>query len=200
MTYQLYFVDCETTGLDENLHEPIEISIYRLSDNAQKTWFLKPINISNIDQGALRVSGYSLDDLKGLTKDGKEKFLSANKQIIDIENWLNEDNLRSDNRLMVGHNVDFDRRMMAALWKKCETYETFPFSVKHSLDTMIIEFFMDYSYNEIAEGYNLNSLCKKYGVVNAKAHTASEDVKATLGIFNKQIEKFQKLIEKSLLK
>jgi len=196
MNYEFYVVDCETTGLDEYKNDPIEISICRLSDGSQKTWFLKPINTENIDAAAIRTHGYSVDDICGLTKEGREKFLPASKQLIDIENWLNEDNCSSSNRGMIGQNIDFDKKMLQQLWKKCESYDTFPFSERIRMDTMTTEIFMDYCKGQFAEGYSLNALTKKYGVKNEKAHTASEDVKATVGVFVKQAEFMKTLLSK----
>lgn len=196
MNYQFYVVDCETTGLDEIKHEPIEISIYRLSDGEQKTWFLRPITLEFIDVGALKTHGYSLEDIRGLNKEGREKFLAADKQIIDIENWLNDDNCPANNRVMVGQNIDFDKKMLQKLWEKCNSYDTFPFSERLRMDTMQIEIFMDYCKGQLAEGYSLNALSKKYGVKNEKAHTASEDVKTTLGVFIKQTEVWKGLLSK----
>lgn len=188
MNFQIYVVDCETTGIDEIKNDPIEISIYRLSDGAQNTWFLKPINMDNIDVAALRINGINIDDVKGLTKQGREKFLPTDKQLVSIENWLNDDNCSATNRMLVGQNIDFDRRFLMETWKKCNSFDTFPFSERFRLDTMQIEIFMDFCKGQFAEGYSLNALGKKYGVKNEKAHTASEDVKTTVGIFTKQVE------------
>lgn len=188
MNFQLYVVDCETTGLDPIKNDPIEISIYRLSDGSQQTWFLKPTNPDNIDAAAVRVNGYNVDDLRGITKQGREKYLPVDKQLVSIENWLSDDDCSATNRLLVGQNVDFDKQFLQELWKKVNSYETFPFSDKYRLDTMQIELFMDLCKGIEGEGYSLNALSKKYGVKNEKAHTAHEDVKTTVGIFNKQID------------
>lgn len=195
MNFQIYVVDCETTGLDEIKNDPIEISIYRLSDGSQNTWFLRPVNLENIDAAALRISGYNIDDIRGITKQGKEKYLPADKQLVSIENWLNDDNCSATNRMIVGQNVDFDKKMLQELWKKCNSFDTFPFSERFKLDTMQIEIFMDFCKGQFAEGYSLNALGKKYGVTNSKAHTASADVVATVSIFNKQIEFFKNLLK-----
>lgn len=195
MNFQIYVVDCETTGLDEIKNDPIEISIYRLADGSQNTWFLKPTNVNNIDAAAIRVNGYNVDDIRGLTKEGREKYLPAEKQLVSIENWLNDDNCSATNRMLVGQNIDFDKKMLQEVWRKCNSYETFPFSERFKLDTMQIELFMDFCKGQFAEGYSLNALSKRYGVTNSKAHTASSDVVATVSIFNKQVEFFKKLLK-----
>jgi len=190
MEYEIYVVDTETTGLDVYANDPIEISICRFSTNEQKTWFLKPLS-NNIDQAALKVNGYKIEDLLHQTKEGKEKFKDPKEVIVDIENWVQEDNLSASNRILLGQNIAFDKYMLEFLWKKCEALDSFPFG-KRSLDTSIIEFFMDFANSTFQKGYSLSYLTKKYGIKNEKAHSAEADVKATKEVFEKQLLLFKK--------
>lgn len=196
--FELYLVDTETTGLDYMKNEPVEISIYKLSDDTQKTWCLKPINMDSIHPDALRVNGLKLEDLKGMTQEGRDKYKPAAKILVEIENWLMEDCVTSDDRLLVGQNIGFDKEMLLRLWEKCDTLGTFPFNKKYEFDTMQIELFLDFCKGEPPMGYSLNKLVKKYGIKNEKAHSAAEDVKATVAVFRKQIENFKKIIAKSM--
>ena len=54
--YEVYCLDTESTGLDSIKNVVIELSIYKLSNDEQKTWFIKPINSNNIDIAALRIN------------------------------------------------------------------------------------------------------------------------------------------------
>lgn len=193
--FEIYVLDCETTGLNYIKNEPVEISIYRLSDSEQRTWDLKPINVDTISEDALRVNGFKLDDLLGRTKEGKEKYKDPSKILVDIENWLSDDFMPSENRIICGHNSNFDKMMLEELWKKCNSYETFPFNKKYALDTMQIEFFMDFCKNDFGEGYSLGWLTKKHGIKNEKAHSAAADVKATVELFSAQTSAFRKLMK-----
>jgi DNA polymerase III epsilon subunit-like protein len=196
MNYVFYGVDCESSGLDCYKNDIIELSLIRMSDDPskdiQKTWFVKPINIENIELGALRVNGHKLEDLKLETKYGRDTYKDANSVIIEIENFLSEDGFPAENRFLVGQNVSFDKSMMEQMWKKCNAFDSFPFG-RRTLDTMIIELFMDYSKNTFAEGYSLKNISKKYGVVNTKAHSAEADIKCTVDIVRKQAEYFKSL-------
>jgi DNA polymerase III epsilon subunit-like protein len=193
--YELLCVDLESTGLDFIKHEPVEISIIRLSNGEQRTWHLKPINTEDISPDALRVNGLKLDDLLGKTKEGRELYREPSKVLVEIENWLMEDFMAAEDRILIGQNLPgFDKPMLESLWKKCNSYETFPFNKKYSLDTMNIEFMLDLAKGEFAEGYNLHALTKKYGVKNEKAHSAAADTKATAEVFNEQISYLKKLI------
>ena len=72
MDYVIYVVDVETTGLDDRANDVIELSMHRLTDDVQKTWCLKPINVNNIDPDSLRINGHKLENLLHQTKFGKE--------------------------------------------------------------------------------------------------------------------------------
>jgi len=106
-----------------------------------------------------------------------------------------EDGVPAEQRVMVGQNVGFDRERFEQLWIKCNSKDSFPFG-RRTMDTMIIEFFLDWCKGTMAEGYSLNNLVKKYGIKNEKAHTAEADVKATRDVFEKQVEFFKTVLSK----
>lgn len=191
MDYKIYVCDTETTGLSPE-NDIIELSLKDYNSDRIKTWLIKPLNINKIDLGALKVNGHKYEDITHQTLIGKSKYLDPKSVIIDIENWLSEDMCSSEDRIMLGHNVLFDRKMMEILWNKCESFETFPFGRK-MLDTMQIQFFMDFCFNQIQDSYSLNALNKKYGIKNDKAHTAESDTLATAELFKKQLQKYSEL-------
>jgi len=193
--YVFYGCDTETTGLDSVRNDVIELSLYRILDDVQKTWLIKPINIDNIDVGALRVNGHKMENLKGLTKEGREIYLEASSVIIEIENFLAEDGVPTENRCLIGHNIAFDKAMLEQLWKKCNAFDSFPFG-RRVLDTMIQELYLDFCKNDFAEGYSLKNLSKKYEVKNEKSHSAAADTKCTVEIFRKQAEFFRLALKK----
>lgn len=195
--YSFYFCDIESSGLlFENA--VIEISLYRLGeseDKAQKTWCLKPFDSDKIEPAALRVNGHKLEDLQHKTKEGRDRYLDPNSIIIEIENWLSEDGMPAEKRLLIGQNISFDKNMLEQLWIKCNSKDSFPFGRRY-MDTMIFELMTDFCKGEFAEGYSLKNLTKKYGVTNIKAHSAAADVLATKQVFEKQVEYFKKLLNK----
>jgi DNA polymerase III epsilon subunit-like protein len=190
--YVFYGCDTETTGLQLK-NDIIELSLYRLSDDTQKTWHIKPINFNEIEPAALRVNGHNLEDLKGSTKFGRDTYLEANAVIIDIENWLAEDDSPASARCLIGHNISFDKGMMEQLWSKCNASDSFPFG-RRFMDTMIMELMFDYCKDDFAEGYSLNNLSKKYAIKNDKAHSAAADTKCTVEIFRKQASYLKKAL------
>lgn len=194
MDYVLYICDTETTGLDSRLHDVIEISIHRLTDDVQKTWFIAPIHPENAELGALRVNGHKLEDLKLLTKHGKDTYSKPSDVLVEIENWISEDGVPAENRIIVGQNSSFDKDMLEQLWIKCGAKDSFPFG-RRALDTMQIEFFLDWCKGSLADNYSLSGLTKRYGIKNEKAHSAEADVKATKELFLKQVDAFKKLLK-----
>jgi len=192
MHFELYGCDCESTGLDPLKNEPIEITFIRLSTDECKTWCLKPLNPDNIEADALRVNGHKLDDLLHRTAEGRSRYLNPERVLVDMENWLAKDELPSDQRILLGHNVHFDREMLASLWRKCDSYDTFPLNNKYALDTMQIEFFLDHIKGEYGEGYSLRNLARNYKVKQDKAHTAEDDTKVMTEIFRHQVKRLIK--------
>jgi DNA polymerase III alpha subunit (gram-positive type) len=192
--YCFYVVDTETTGLSI-ANDIIELSLIRLKDDQQKTWMIKPIDYSAIEAGALRVNGHKLEDITHLTKHGQETYLDANKVIVEIENWIMEDGVSAENRILIAHNITFDKVMLESLWKKCGASDSFPFG-RRVLDTMITEVFLDYCQDKFAEGYSLSSVSKKYSVKNERAHSAAADTKCCADVFKKQVEFFRKVLAK----
>jgi len=192
MAFELYVVDTETTGISPIQNDVIEVSIYRLSNNVQKTWMIKPINMESISEDALRVNKHKIEDLKGLTKYGQEHYQEPKKVIVEIENWLMEDMISSTERIIVAHNAPFDKGMLQELWIKCGAQDTYPFNDRFAICTMQNEFLTDYACDKTAEGYSLFALCKKYGIKNDNAHSAADDVRATVALFRKQMELYKK--------
>lgn len=196
MDYVIYVADVETTGLDSRLYDIIELSLYRLSDGIQKTWCIKPTNPANFEAAALRINGHKLEDIRHETKAGRDRYLDPSQVLIEIENWMNEDGVPTENRVMCGQNIGFDHDHLKQLWVKCQSSDTFPFG-RRLVDTMSISFFLDWCKGEMAEGYSLANLTKRFNVKNEKAHSAEADVKATKEVFLKLVDYFKSKINDS---
>lgn len=191
--FVIYFADTETTGLT-NDHEIIELSLLRLSDNVQRTWCIKPTKYDIIESEALRINGHKLIDLKHQTKFGQETYLPANKIIADIENWMLEDGMSSEDRVLVGQNIKFDLDKLQLLWAREGFKDTFPFGSRPLVqDTRDLALTLDLLQNTRSQFYNLNSLIKQYNIKNAKAHTAAADTLTTKELFLAQLNNLLKL-------
>lgn len=183
----IYVLDTETTGLDPDLNDVIELSIYRLSDDTQKTWCIKPLNFDTIEAQALKINGHKLEDLKHETKYGRETYLSASKVIVEVENWMMEDGARSEDRILLGQNPSFDKAFLEKLWLKCNSKGTFPFGRK-LIDTIQIVLLIDLARGHKRQAYGLGALVGDFGVKKEKAHRADADTRMTKDLWLKLLD------------
>jgi DNA polymerase III alpha subunit (gram-positive type) len=195
--FTFYVCDVETTGIDYLKNDIIELALHRVNDDVSKTWHIKAINIDNIDQPALRINGHKLEDILHKTAEGKEKYREPLKVLAEIENFMMEDGVSSEERILVGQNIQFDLRFLQKLWERNNMKETFPFGPRpYVQDTMQLAIFLDIVFGEESQYYNLGSLVEKYGVKKLKSHRAEQDCTMTRDVYLKQIEKIQKLLKK----
>ena len=181
MALELYATDIESTGLDPISNDVIEISLIRLSNKEQKTFYLKPLNPASIQLEALKINGYTLEEIM--------KFTDANLVLPEIENFIMEDNCTANQRVLVGQNVQFDIRFLEALWSKLNTKDSYPFSY-HYLDTKQISMFLDLVEGNLTdEVYSLAKLVEKYGIKKEKKHKADSDTRMTASLFEQLVKK-----------
>jgi DNA polymerase III epsilon subunit-like protein len=192
----LYCLDVETTNLSHLTGDIIELSIYRLSDDSQKTWFIKPKNYDAIEPDALRINGHKLEDLKLLTKYGQETYQDPAKVIVEIENWMLEDMGSTDDRILIGQNPIFDLQFMQKLWDENNCKETFPLGKRpFVLDTRQVQLFIDLVNNTRQEYYNLGSLVERWGVKKEKAHRADADTRMTKDVLLAQLAYIKDIVQ-----
>lgn len=193
MAFVIYVCDTETTGLDCNTNEIVEISFWRLSDNEQKTWLLKALSPSTISEQALKKNGHKLEDILCKSDFGKENYKEPSDVIKEIESWVMTDDSGINNRVFIGQNPQFDLGFMKKLWENCNSAETFPFG-DFVLDTIHITKFIDLCTGKRRKFYNLSQLVKDFSITKGKAHRASEDTRMTKDLFLKQFEPIKDII------
>ncbi len=201
--YILYICDTETTGLDAEINDVIEISICRLVydqekiQTDQKTWLLKALNSVSIQDEALRINGHKREDILQLTKYGKENYRLPSIVVPEIEMWIMEDGVSNVDRIFVGQNPNFDVQALQALWRKSGSPDTFPFAVENGnriIDTKQIATLFDVCTGRRRQYYNLSALVKAFGVKKGKAHQASEDVRMTTDLLIKFLDPIRQTV------
>lgn len=193
MPYTIYVADTETTGLDPEENDVIEVSFARLSDDDQKTWCLKAMNPATISDKALQINGHKRDDIIWKTASGRETYGEPSVVLPEIESWILQDDASIQERVLVGQNIKFDVDMLRALWKKAGTPQTFPFT-NFYLDTIQITRLIDVCTGRKRERYNLGSLVRDFGVTRSKAHRTEGDVKMTRELYQKQVDPIREFV------
>jgi DNA polymerase III epsilon subunit-like protein len=194
--FVLYVLDSETTSLNKESGEIIELSILRINDEEQRTFLIKPENYEAIEKEALRINGHKIEDLRHQTQYGKDLYRDPKIVLAEIENWMMSDNVSSEDRIMVGQNVNFDLGFLQEFWKKYASLETFPWGLRpRTLDTMQLALFLDIIKGERSQYYNLGSLVEKFGVRKQKQHRADTDTVMCKDVFLRQIMEFKKLLK-----
>lgn len=191
--FQIYVADTETTGLNYLSHEIIELSIFHLNKERQKTWFLKCNRPEVAEIDALRINKHVLADISHQTAEGREKYKEPASVIVDIENWMMEDLSSPGDKILCGQNISFDADFLEKLWDDNGSKETYPFGNRpFLLDTRQIELFINLVDGSRNDYYNLGSLVEKYKVKKEKAHRADADVRMTVKVFLEQLKVFKK--------
>lgn len=167
-------LDIEATGGKKGEEDIIEVAIYRFDGKKitdQLISLVKPDR--KIDAYVQKLTQITPKMVKTAPK-----FAELAKRIIEI----------TDGAILVGHNVEFDYRMLKQEFKKFgysyyrETIDTVPLSEK---------------YFPEAASYSLGKLTKELGIPISDRHRAAGDARATLELFKLLLDKdYQKNIVK----
>jgi DNA polymerase III alpha subunit (gram-positive type) len=199
--YIIYVQDTETTGLIPGQNEIIECSFIRLMADGddfkeeQKSWLIKALKPSTIQEEALKVNGHKKEDILWQTKYGKENYILPSDAVVEIENWIAEDKMSTHDRVFAGQNPMFDFEHFVELWKQEDAIDTFPFHTGHNkliIDTKHIALFFDICNNLKRERYNLGSLVSDFGVKKEKAHRADGDTRMTKDLLVTMVQQIRK--------
>jgi DNA polymerase-3 subunit epsilon len=176
--HNLAFIDVETTGLDADQHELIEIGcvVARQVPQSGKGPMLEildefeykilPEHLETADPESLAINGYT-----------DEKWVGA----ISLEDAMEKFSDRVRGASFVAHNAFFDYAFIEHAFKKTGVKN---FMHYHRLDTVSIAFAKLYDKTEV-EKFSLRFLCEYFGVKNKNAHTALSDARATFEVYKK---------------
>lgn len=155
-------IDCETTGLNKTGSDRIaEIAIATYDLDFNLTGQYETLINPEQDLGLT-----SLHGINGLMASNAPKF----KQVMNAIAYLLND------RVIIGHNVEFDLKFIAHEFSK----ENIDISWKNSyLDTLK----MAKDANLVTANNQLSTLCAHFGISLLHAHSAMADVLATAKLF-----------------
>lgn len=150
---EFYVCDTETSGLSIPAgQELIEISIIRCSDRVQLSRTVKAERPETASVDALKIQNKTFADLaNGISKE---------QMVEDVEKFFAEDGNTHMGRVLIGHNINFDKRFIQHTWEKCG--KEFPVSLY--LDTIHLL----QAYIKIADPETLNIKKTATGKVSKK--------------------------------
>lgn len=162
-------VDLETTGLDSNYDEIIEISAIKVINNNIVDKFSSLARLEHTDY----LNDYIVK-LTGITNDMLKKSSSLENVLTDFLNFI-------ENDIVVGHNVNFDIRF---LYDNCFYYFKKPFTNDY-IDTMRISRKLLPDLNN----HKLKTISKYFNIDYSNAHRGLADCNITYNCFNSLKEK-----------
>jgi DNA polymerase-3 subunit epsilon len=162
----IVFLDLETTGLDPNVHEIIEVAAIQVDARS----------LTELDVLHLRIKPERL---------GVASVHALNMNGFDIELWEDASFIGAalmqlfpllDGAMLAGHNVNFDRTFLDAAYKQLSIQP--PKLDHHTLDTASLAWPL-YSAGEI-DSLSLASVCKALNVDGGPPHRALSDARRSL--------------------
>ncbi|HEY4715259.1 MAG TPA: 3'-5' exonuclease [Candidatus Paceibacterota bacterium] len=176
--HKLAFIDIETTGLDTEKHEIIQIGcvlVNQIWPKDGKPTFeildelelkIKPERISLADKVALKINGYNE---------------AAWAEALNINDAMKIFSQKTADTIMVAHNVAFDFCFLAKAFSVTGVENKMHY---HKLDTISIAF-AKLHLKEGVDRFSLQFLCDYFKIENKNAHTALSDCRATLELYQK---------------
>lgn len=178
---KLAFVDTETTGLNVQEHEIIQIGCVLVMQRTKEDKTIeyevldefelkvKPQHIEKADQTALRINGYNEADWV---------FAYTLPEALKIFSEKTKD------AIMVAHNLVYDFAYLDKAFFETKVENKMHY---HKLDTISIAYAKSKNKGDMNR-FSLRSLCELFGIENKNAHTALSDCRATFELYKKLMQ------------
>ena len=163
------FLDTETTGLDPQRAEVIEVAVIRRDPDGTETRFhtlIKPERIEDAHPKALEVNGYADDPSRW---DDAPTMAEVGDQIADI----------TRNSVICGHNVSFDEAMISANFKRSGVKRRIPY---HKIDTVTLAW--EHLVPMGLERMSMDRIREFLGWSKEGAHTAMKDAEDAMSLYD----------------
>jgi DNA polymerase III epsilon subunit-like protein len=179
-------IDTETTGLDDAVHEIIEVCVMPLDTNIKPVglpfhMFLLPTHIETSDSPALEKNKTTKHQIMS-------RGVDSMKAADAFHDWFMKLGLPEGKKIEpLGHNLGFDLGFI----QKWLGFANFSYYFNyHKRDTAAIALYLNDRADLRAERYpfpkvNLSYLCSQLNVINLAPHTALGDCLATAEVYRK---------------
>ncbi|MEC7664969.1 MAG: 3'-5' exonuclease [Candidatus Thermoplasmatota archaeon] len=171
--YRVLGFDTETTGLDPRKDRIVQYAFVGVDEDGQKIVIDSLVDpCMAIPPSSTSVHGISNKDVEGC-----QPFKEQAGVITEI----------IDGAVIVGHNVKrFDWKFVEMEYFRCGLQPPSPHSI---IDTLELA-----KKFRIPGRHKLGSLCKRYGIILDRAHSADADAAATLVLLWKMLDEYSDLI------
>jgi DNA polymerase III epsilon subunit-like protein len=175
---KILFIDTETGGLDAEKHSLLTIALAVYSDGeiiAEKDWAVKHKDYI-VTIKALEVNKIDLIEHNKIA-------IESNIVVQEIMMFI-FNNFGNERPIIAGHNVEFDNGFMTRLFKY--EYEVWAKHVSHrKLDTCSLINYLIVTGRANLESASLEESIKHFKIEVNSRHTAKDDVRATIALFEK---------------
>lgn len=176
---KVLYVDTETTGTNEFIQEPHQISIFIEIDGSLREdhiFYAQPIHWDKVETEALDISGVTMEQLRAYPEAG----ITYARMINILGRYVNKFD-KNDKYVCAGQNVRFDMRMLNQWFQKLgDKYFYSWVNSRVTLDTLQpAQWFQFLETLPDMPNAKLISICEALGVPLECAHDAREDLKAT---------------------
>lgn len=170
----LVFLDTETTGLDPDVHEMINLAAVRLRPDFSRELgtvdrLIHPQRLERAEMAALEVNRF--DPLEW-----RQHGVHARVALVEFAQLMGAE----EEVTVVGHNPHFDWDFIRAAYRREGL--AMP-RAKYLIDTASIAWPL--AMRRMIDKLSLETLCAKYGVTNMGAHRAMADVRRTISVYKR---------------
>lgn len=185
MNKKIFYLDVESTGLDPQKHDIIQLAYIIEIDGEVKdrgVFHIQPFNYKTIDQSALEISHTTVKDLLMYPEPREvyKKLTSLLDKYIDKYN-------KQDKFSPGGFNVNFDKEFLKNFFLKNNDKYFGSYFDYHILDPVTFLYLLDYKGLLKLENYKLVTVCKHFNIP-IEAHDALSDIEATRKVILKLME------------
>lgn len=176
------FLDTETSGLDPLKHQILTMALVVEDNDAivfEREWKVKQMGWAIIDPYAMQVNKINLEEHN---KVAQHEMNVVQELLFELRR------LGLMNSILYGHNINFDIGFIKAAVARCNMQ--YPFNY-HFGDSMILALALRDAGVISFTSPRLSDLCAKYGITAAQFHSALDDTKASLALYNKLLDEIR---------